>query len=305
MSMLAHVAIDDGQEMTCRSPAELAIHEGDQCVVENHRVMELGRIVKLEAAEDGPGLDGLPHVVRRATLQDQAKAAENAVMTRMAMKSCVACAKKLGLPLRFVRVRYTFDRAILMVLFSSEENVDCHGLIHQLESELHTRLDLRQIGVRDEAGLIGGVGTCGRALCCCSWLRRFESVNVKMAKIQNLSLNPGAISGNCGRLKCCLRYEHEVYKEIGRRLPRQGAIVSTSDGNGMVVGKETLSQRLRVRLEDGRMLSYHADEVKELPRTGHDDGDRRDADEDSSDERPEPPSARQTGTGDVRDRDAG
>ena len=123
---------------------------------------------------------------------------------------------------------------------------------------------MKQIGVRDEAGIIGGMGICGRKLCCCTWLRDFESVNVKMAKAQRLSLNPAAISGSCGRLKCCLRYEYEQYKEYGRGMPRQGATVDCPEGRGCVVGRDLLTQRLRVCLENQRVITCEADEATEV-----------------------------------------
>lgn len=291
MSLVACVEVDDGQHVRCFSPPELAIHEGDLCVIEGDRLVDFGRITKLQ--EDGSSSEGkgMPRLARRATLQDQAKASENAIMSKMAMKSCAAAAKKLNMAIHLVRVRYTFDRAVLRVLFASEDDVDGRSLQKEIEGELHTRIDLQQIGVRDEAGLIGGVGPCGRALCCCTWLHHFESVNVKMAKIQNLSLNPAAISGNCGRLKCCLRYENELYRSMGRNMPRQGAVVETPDGQGFVVGKDILSQRLRVRLEDERLMEYSMDEVREKSNPHNNGRSRRSDDEDPGSERSQSESA--------------
>jgi cell fate regulator YaaT (PSP1 superfamily) len=180
----------------------------------------------------------------------------------MAVDTVAAGVEKHKLEMRLIRVRYSFDRALLRVTFSAEGRVDFRELIKDLAAELQTRIDMRQIGVRDEAGILGGVASCGRRLCCCTWLRNFEPVNVKMAKIQRLSLNPGAISGMCGRLKCCLRYENDLYKELSRHVPPEGCTVQCPDGNGRVVGCDVLRQQVQVRLEDERTVTCGVDEVK-------------------------------------------
>jgi len=163
-----------------------------------------------------------------------------------------------------VRVKYSFDRSVLVILFAAEERVDFQEMVKEISDELRTRVEMKQIGIRDEAGITGGLGPCGRNLCCCTWLNNFESINVKMAKIQRLSLNPGAISGMCGRLKCCLLYEYENYRELGRLLPRDGAAVKCPDGKGYVIDKDILAQRVRVRLDDERVLEYGADDVETI-----------------------------------------
>lgn len=265
MYHIAYVEVDDGPRLRCYSPPDLAIHEGDQCIVEADRMVEFGRVVRLEECElESSSEKKMPKVLHRATLQDKAKADENALMNKIAMETCTARAEKYELNIRLIRVRYSFDRAVLIVLFKAEERVDCREMVNELAGELRTRVEMKQIGVRDEAGFVGGVGPCGRRLCCSTWLHHFESVNVKMAKIQGLSLNPGAISGMCGRLKCCLRYEYEQYRELGRYLPREGACVQCPGGKGHVIGKNIPAQRVRVRMDDDRVLEYGADEVKNL-----------------------------------------
>jgi cell fate regulator YaaT (PSP1 superfamily) len=242
-------------------------------------------------------------VQRRATLQDQARADENALMSKMAAKTCAQIIAKQELAMRLTRVRYTFDRAILKVLFSAEDRLDIRELVKELGRELHARVAMKQIGVRDEAGMIGGMGSCGRALCCCSWLHHFDSINVKMAKTQGLSLNPAAIGGCCGRLKCCLSYEFQQYRELGRELPELGAPVQCPDGRGTLVEKNILSQRVRLRLGGGRVQEYGVADIKELSRNSGKN--RKVDDEDPGAEWAEPESAGEAGARGVRPDNAG
>ena len=260
MPQIAHVEVEDGPQLKCFRPAELAIGEGDECIVSSSKILEFGKVIGLEEAAD---LDtrSMPKVLRRATLQDQSKATENRLMSKMAKETCQKLAETHEVEIRLVRVRYSFDRAALMVLYSSSEKLDTRDLTKELGTELRTRVEMTQLGVRDEAGIIGGMGTCGRKLCCCSWLHRFESINVRMAKAQRLSLNPGAISGMCGRLKCCLRYEYDVYRDMDRNLPREGTKVECRQGHGCVIDKRILSQKLRIRLKDDRIVDCCACDV--------------------------------------------
>jgi cell fate regulator YaaT (PSP1 superfamily) len=274
------VELSDGTRVVCRKPAELAMAEGDACVLQADRVPEFGRVTRIQEGEPAnlAGKD-LPVLLRRATLQDQAKAKENALFGRMAKGTCTEKARKFNLPMKLVRLRYSFDRSVLHVMFSSEERLDFREMAKELASELKARIELRQLGVRDESAIVGGVGPCGRQLCCCSWLKTFESINVKMAKTQHISLNPNAISGMCGRLKCCLRYEFETYRELSRALPREGAIVKAPEGEGEVIEVDVLRQRVRVRMDGNRVLDMNASEVQTLrlgrpPRGGEpDEGD--------------------------------
>ena len=253
MSRVAYVQVDDGIPLRCAVPEGLAIHQGDVCIIEVERIVDVGQVKELDdVAEDAAGGDSskMPVVLRCATLQDQAKADDNALRSRMAMGTCNAAIEKHELDMRLINVRYSFDRAVLMVTFSAETRVDFRDMIRDVSHELNARIEMDQIGVRDEAGIIGGLGTCGRKLCCCTWLHRFESVNVKMAKVQNLSLNPGAISGMCGRLKCCLRYEYEHYREMSHTCPPDGARVRCPEGCGRVFARNVLGQKVKVRLDD-------------------------------------------------------
>ena len=163
-------------------------------------------------------------------------------------------------------VEFKFDNSKVLFYFTADGRIDFRDLVKDLAAIFKTRIELRQIRVRDEVKRIGGNGVCGRELCCCSFLGNFETVSIKMAKEQNMSLNPSKISGNCGRLMCCLKYEQEVYEEKMNRLPRIGAIVKTEDGEGTVEGVETLKERIRVKLKDDNgeyyFKKYDASDVK-------------------------------------------
>ena len=299
MIRTAYIDVDGRPYLGCRVPPDLAIHVGDLCIADVHHVPEVGPVISIEDADADAAPDDAPALLRRATLQDQAKADENALLGKMALGTCAAKAAKYELKLRLVHARYSFDRSVLRVRFAAEESLDLREMIKELVAELRARVEMEQIGVRDEAGAIGGVGSCGRELCCCSWLRKFESINVKMAKTQGLSLNPGSISGSCGRLKCCLRYEYEVYKELGRHVPHMGTWVDSPGGRGRVVGADILTGQVKVRLEDDRVQSYGVDDVKENRAKRRND--RRADDESPGGQRAEPEAARETRTRGVRD----
>jgi cell fate regulator YaaT (PSP1 superfamily) len=258
-----NLQLEDDTTLLCLLPQELAIHVGDLAVAEHGRIFEFGRITGM-AEPPGDPPKGMPVAVRRATLQDQSKARENAVLGHMAMKTARKKADELHLPLRLTQLRYCLDRAVLYITYTADDRVDCHELIKALSGELHVRVEVRQIGVRDAAKLAGGLGPCGRMLCCRSWLKDFDGVSVKMAKAQRMPLNPNTIGGMCGRLKCCLRYEYECYRRQGERLPKDGATVRCCEGVGRVIDKDILRQRLKLRLEDGRVLDFDANEVKPL-----------------------------------------
>lgn len=301
MLRIASIDTEGRPYLQCSLPEELAIHVGDLCIAEIKGLQEFGPVVALEEA-GGEGRDEPPgRVLRRATLQDQAKADENKLFSKMALETCSQVAEKYGLAIRLVHARYSFDRGVLRVRFAAEEKLDCREMTKDLVAQLRTRVQMEQIGVRDEAGIIGGLGSCGRELCCCSWLRRFESINVKMAKTQGLSLNPGSISGCCGRLKCCLRYEYDLYRELGRRLPRQGASVACPEGRGKVVGVDVLAQSVKVRLGDERIATYDASEVRSTQGRRRKEG--RSNHEDPGGQRSEPEVARKEGAGRVRKHD--
>lgn len=263
MYRILSIQLDDGIAVTVSGPADTPIHVGDPCVIEFNRIPEFGRVARLEEREGewaSHPIGGI--LVRRANLHDQARAQENVVVSRMALKAALRRTDELKLPIHLVSVRYSFDRSVLHLVYTAEDRVECGELIKGLAAELRTRVELRQIGVRDAARLAGGMGPCGRGLCCRTWLRDFDGVSVKMAKAQRVALNPATIGGMCGRLKCCLRYEFDLYRSCGEKLPKDGARVQCAEGRGVVIDKDVLARRVKVRFEDGRVLDMDASEVK-------------------------------------------
>jgi cell fate regulator YaaT (PSP1 superfamily) len=255
------VSTDIARSWRCACPAELAIGKGDHGVIEADRVQEFVQVVELTQTPCDPAADGLPLLLRRATLQDQSRASENGLMARSATRKCHEKVRQLKLEMRLVLVRYAFDRSRLTVFFTADAYVDFRQLVQELASDLRCRIEMRQIGVRDAAGMIGGLAPCGRCLCCSVHLRDFDNINIRMAKMQGLSLNPSTINGMCGRLKCCLRYEQNAYAELDHGLPHEGAWVQCPAGRGKVVARALLRRRLKVQLEDQRVLDFDAEDV--------------------------------------------
>lgn len=208
----------------------------------------------------------LRKVIRKATYKDRKHYEENKRKEKEAFKVVENKIKKHKLKMNLTDVEYKFDNSKITFYFTSDGRVDFRELVKDLAAIYKTRIELRQIGVRDEVRRIGGNGVCGRELCCCSFLNNFDAVSIKMAKEQNLSLNPSKISGNCGRLMCCLKYEQEAYEEKLDRMPKIGAIVKTGDGEGTVDSIETLKEIVRVKLEDKEdgyyFKKYKASDIK-------------------------------------------
>lgn len=241
----------------------LDLEAGDYVVVETSQGREVGQVVwrPREVPEDEVGT-ALKPVVRRATALDLVERDRFQHQQEEALAICRAKAKEHGLPMKVVSAEYSYDGSRLVVSFVSETRVDFRELVRDLAKTLGTRVEMKQIGVRDEAKVLNGVGKCGRQLCCSSWLREFNSVSIKMAKQQNLPLNPPEISGVCGRLLCCLAYEMDTYEEARARLPKVGATVQTPHGLGRVKMVHPLREVVTVRLdEDEAMRDYPADQV--------------------------------------------
>ena len=265
MPSCVFVQIDEDPAFKCAVPDGLAVHMGDLCIVEMGQIHDIARVIELDDNDSGEGGCGdMPRVLRCATLQDQAKADETALRSKMALHSSEELIAKHKLDIRLIKVRFSYDRKVLLIIFAAEDRVDYRELIKDLSADLKAKIEMRQIGVRDEAGMIGGMGPCGRVMCCCSWLKKFESINVKMAKTQRLSLNPVAISGMCGRLKCCLRYEQDQYLEAESHLPRDGERVKCAEGEGCVCGKNVLAGRVKVRLKDNKISEFDVEDLEKI-----------------------------------------
>lgn len=232
-------------------PQNFKISNKDFVIVETAQGEEYGEVViSNRTMPDEKIVKPLKRVIRIATYKDKKHYEENKKKEKEAFEICKEKIKEHKLDMTLTDVEFKFDNSKVLFYFTADGRIDFRDLVKDLAAIFRTRIELRQIGVRDEVKRIGGNGVCGRELCCCSFLGNFETVSIKMAKEQNMSLNPSKISGNCGRLMCCLKYEQEVYEEKMQRLPKIGAIVKTEDGEGTVEGVETLKERLRVKLKD-------------------------------------------------------
>jgi cell fate regulator YaaT (PSP1 superfamily) len=225
----------------------LILARGEQVVVETERGSALAIVAG--PATVGAG-DRLARVLRRADARDLARDDQNRQKQRDAHRLCLRLIRDRGMPMKLVGVAYQLDASKAVFYFCAENRVDFRELVRDLAQALHTRIEMKQIGARDETKLVGGVGPCGRELCCSTWLREFQAVSVKMAKEQGLSLNPSKLSGMCGRLKCCLRYEYDTYLDLRRGLPRIGSSVTTLKGDGEVTRHNVLRQTAFVRRAD-------------------------------------------------------
>ena len=248
-------------------PENLEINNKDFVIVETTQGQEFGEVViSNRKVEDSSLQKPLKKIIRIATAKDIKHNEENKKREKEAFEICNKKIKEHKLDMTLTDVEFKFDNSKVLFFFTADGRIDFRDLVKDLATIFKTRIELRQIGVRDEVKRIGGNGICGRELCCCSFLGNFETVSIKMAKEQNMSLNPSKISGNCGRLMCCLKYEQEVYEEKINRLPKVGAIVKTEDGEGTVEGVETLKEILRVKLKDDNgeyyYKKYNAKDVK-------------------------------------------
>jgi len=241
-------------------PIDIEVNKNEFVIVETARGIEFGQVVvgpKQVLEEDI--VSPLKSVIRIATEEDESRHTENKVKEKEALEVCTEKIEKHDLDMNLVDVEYTFDNNKVIFYFTADGRVDFRELVKDLAAVFKTRIELRQIGVRDEAKMLGGIGPCGRSLCCSTWLGDFEPVSIKMAKDQNLSLNPAKISGICGRLFCCLKYEHDVYAQILQKLPSVGSIVLTPDGEGIVVDTNVLLEVVKVKFNNAK---DHNGEVK-------------------------------------------
>lgn len=238
----------------------------DKVIVETSMGQEIGEVlINNKNITNNKIKSSLKPIIRVATEKDLKHFAENKEKEKEAFKICEEKIKKHKLGMHLVDVSYTFDNAKLLFYFTADNRIDFRELVKDLAAVFKTRIELRQIGVRDQVRRIGGNGVCGRELCCCTFLNNFDTVSIKMAKEQNIALNPAKISGNCGRLMCCLRYEQDAYEDKLKKLPKVGAIVKTEDGEGTVDSIEILKEIVRVKIRDGEdtfYKKYPASEIK-------------------------------------------
>ena len=259
-----------GQKVYYFAPGGQKLTVGDEVVIDTARGPEFGICAGgNHLIPEKDVVSPLRSVLRKATAQDQKTVAEN---REKEQKACAVCMEKIaeqGLDMQLVSAEVAFDGSKILFFFTADERVDFRELVKTLASIFHTRIELRQIGVRDKAKMVGGLGICGRPFCCASFLDDFQPVSIKMAKTQNLSLNPTKISGTCGRLMCCLKYEQDAYEDLIRNAPKAESFVDTPDGRGTVVEVDLLRSRVKVRMEDApETIAVYSNEDIAILRSG-------------------------------------
>ncbi len=265
MTQVVGVRFKDTGKVYFFDPNHFDVKAGSFVIVETARGVECGKVAEAnKAVEDDEIVSPLKPVIRIATPEDLKVVAENRVKEEKAFDICEKKIEEHGLDMNLTEVEYTFDGSKIVFYFTAESRVDFRELVKDLASTFHSRIELRQIGVRDESKMIGGLGICGRPFCCSTFLNDFHSVSIKMAKEQGLSLSPGKISGTCGRLMCCLKYEQNSYDYLQKITPRRGALVDCREGRGIVVDAALLTGKLKIKLDsnpDGAPVVVNRDEV--------------------------------------------
>lgn len=246
-------------------PGYIRLNPKDKVIVETSLGEDIGEVVisKRELPDEKVPKD-IKRIIRLASSKDIKRQEDNKQKEKKAMEVCKEQIKKHKLEMNLVDVEYKFDGSKIIFYFTADGRVDFRELVKDLAAIYKTRIELRQIGVRDEVRKIGGNGVCGRELCCCSFLNNFDIVSIKMAKEQSASLNPSKISGNCGRLMCCLKYEQGVYEEKIKKLPKVGSIVKTEDGEGTIVSEEVLKERVKVQFKKDDVTTYKSYDAKDV-----------------------------------------
>jgi len=255
MYEVIQVRLREAGKITYFSTGGMRFKTGDYVIVEADRGLDYGQVLSdTEALLDSDIEEPLKKVVRKANPWDMHQIEKNKKKIREVMDTCSKKIQDRKLAMKLIDAEFSFDRSKIMFYFTADGRVDFRDLVKDLANAFKTRIELKQIGVRDEAKMLGGLGPCGRALCCATYLKDFEPVTIKMAKEQNLPLNPTKISGLCGRLMCCLGYEYETYKTLMKGLPREGDIMKTEKGPGKIISLNALKRSVTVELEDGNQI---------------------------------------------------
>lgn len=268
MPMVVSVSLKKSGKALYFDPGNLKLEADDKVIVDTARGQEFGEVIQPpRELPENELVAPLKRVIRVATREDNEQEKRNQANEKKAFKTGLEKIKKHNLPMKLVETECLFDGSKMIFYFTAEGRVDFRELVKDLASTFKTRIELRQIGVRDEAKFIGGLGPCGRDLCCRLFLADFEPVSIKMAKEQNLPLNPIKISGICGRLMCCLKYETEFYEEFNKIAPRIGSQVETPEGDGRVVGYCAPKQRVIVEVENQRQVQIPLEDVKKISKS--------------------------------------
>jgi len=262
--------LENGASVEARADINLEISPHDVCVFIRDFYTDLGVVCReLDPTKLKSPVPSLPQIQRLAEPADLEKAKENQAKNRTALATTQTLVEQLGLEMKLINAHSSLDGKLMTIQFSADGRVDFRELIKELTRARCSRIELRQIGVRDETGIYGGIGVCGQVLCCTRFLKEFNSINVKMAKEQDLSLTPATISGACGRLKCCLKYEHDGYAELAKGMPRKGEYCETPAGKGRITDRNLLTRKVFVTLENGNVNQYSVDEIKIVPPPEH------------------------------------
>lgn len=266
MAEVVGVRFKDVGKVYYFDPDEMKLKKGEMVIVETARGVECGEVAMENREIDSEDIvHPLKKIMRKATEKDLKRVEENAQKEKSAFDICLKKIEAHKLDMKLVDVEYTFDNNKILFYFTADGRVDFRELVKDLASVFRTRIELRQIGVRDEAKMLGGLGICGRPFCCSSFLGEFQPVSIKMAKEQGLSLNPVKISGTCGRLMCCLKYEQAAYSDLLKTTPKVGAIVTTPEGRGVVVDQNLITGMLKVRMDrapEAAPLHFQVSQVK-------------------------------------------
>ncbi len=268
MTEVVGIRFKEVGKIYCFDPIGIKLSEGQRVIVETARGVECGTVATANRmVEDDEIVAPLKPIIRIATDKDLKKLEENKEKEKKALKICEEKIAKHKLEMKLIDVEYTFDNSKILFYFTADGRVDFRELVKDLASVFKTRIELRQIGVRDEAKMLGGFGICGRPFCCHTYMGEFQPVSIKMAKEQGLSLNPTKISGTCGRLMCCLKYEQPAYEHLMKITPKAGALVETKEGKGVVTESNLITGIIKVKLDknpDAAPSTYNRKQVKIL-----------------------------------------
>lgn len=255
MYEVVQVRLRESGKISYFSTSGMKFKSGDYVIVEADRGLDYGQVLsETEVILDSDVEEPLRKIIRKSNPWDMHQVEKNKNKIKEVMVTCSKKVQERHLPMKLIDAEFSFDRSKIIFYFTAEGRVDFRDLVKDLANVFKTRIELKQIGVRDEAKMLGGFGPCGRVLCCATYLKDFEPVTIKMAKEQNLPLNPTKISGLCGRLMCCLSYEHKTYKELMKGLPQEGSIIKTEKGPGKVISINAIKRAVMVELEDGTLL---------------------------------------------------
>lgn len=261
MSHIVTIQFSKAGKMYDFEAGTIELAQGDHVVVETERGLGIGQVVRPPRELDKAAPDNITTIKRKATADDMATLELISKKEKESYDFCVKRIIERNMPMKLVKVEYQFDSSKAVFFFTADGRVDFRDLVKDLAHSFHTRIEMRQIGVRDESKMVGGIGICGRELCCCSWLRDFQPVSVKMAKEQNLALNPNKISGQCGRLLCCLDYEYDTYCCLRKNYPKSGKRVNIANGTGVVDKVNILTGNITLKLDDNKIVVIKREEI--------------------------------------------